>query len=133
MRTAAQSKQGERRPSTQTPTAGAQAPAAPLAYNPRLAYVGIFGEDLQREAEVEALATAVAAQLSSSTLGRAATEMLPVSVVIDAQEAAQLLGITVPALYARVSRHRVPGRLPGRRVTFHRETFMQGLQKRARR
>jgi hypothetical protein len=55
------------------------------------------------------------------------------SEVINAEEAAQLLGgISLKALYARTARHQVPGRLPGRRVQFLREKFLEGLRKKAR-
>lgn len=55
-------------------------------------------------------------------------------VLIDAPEAARLLGISVDALYMRISRGQVPGVVKtGRRTQFHRERLLTSLAKRASR
>lgn len=57
----------------------------------------------------------------------------PNAVLIDAPEAARLLGISVEALYMRVSRCQVSGVVKtGRRTQFHKERLLSSLEKRAR-
>jgi predicted DNA-binding transcriptional regulator AlpA len=55
--------------------------------------------------------------------------------LLDAPEAAALLGISVEALYQRVSRHQVPGvvQIGKRRIQFHRERLLAGIERKARR
>jgi predicted DNA-binding transcriptional regulator AlpA len=101
----------------------------------RLSFVGIFGEQLQQEAEAEAVATALFAKLSASM--PAASSPAEPPALMDAPEAARLLSISVKALYQRVSRHRVPGVVrtgEGRRqrIQFHREKLLAGLERKAR-
>jgi hypothetical protein len=57
------------------------------------------------------------------------------SALIDADEAAPLIGITEDALWQRKSRGQLPpGSVvqTGRRVQFHREKLLAGIAKRAR-
>jgi hypothetical protein len=57
----------------------------------------------------------------------------PPPVLIDAEEAAALLGITENALRLRVQRHLVPGVVrTGRRVQFHRERLLAGIERKVR-
>lgn len=56
------------------------------------------------------------------------------AILINAPEAARLLGISVDALYMRISRGQVPGIVKtGRRTQFHRERLIASLAKRASR
>jgi predicted DNA-binding transcriptional regulator AlpA len=56
------------------------------------------------------------------------------AILINAPEAARLLGISVDALYMRISRGQVPGVVKtGRRTQFHRERLIASLAKRAAR
>lgn len=55
-------------------------------------------------------------------------------VLVRPEEAAQMLGITVSALYSRVARHQLPGVVrTGRRLQFHRARLLEGLGRRAKR
>lgn len=55
------------------------------------------------------------------------------TVLIDAPEAARILGISVDALYMRVSRCQVSGVVKtGRQTQFHRERLLSSLERKAR-
>lgn len=58
----------------------------------------------------------------------------PAPVLIDREEAAKLLGITVDAFDKRVQRRQVPGvvRSAGRRIQVDREKMLAGIAKRVR-
>jgi hypothetical protein len=79
-------------------------------------------EQEEERAREERIADMVAAKLAASTP----------SAVMSIEEVAQHLGISVTAAYARASRHKIPGRLPGRRAEWSRKKFFEGIHKRAR-
>lgn len=84
----------------------------------------------ERERE-ERIASMTAAKLAAEITNTHDIE----PVLIDADEAARMLGISVEALYQRVSRHQVPGVVrptpTSRRVQFHRATLLESIARKA--
>jgi predicted DNA-binding transcriptional regulator AlpA len=82
--------------------------------------------------EAEIVAGIVVAKLKESAL---VPEMGPPSVFVSVGEAAKILGISRSAMDKRIQRHQVPGvvRTAGRRIQIHREKFLAGLARKARR
>jgi len=109
-----------------------------ILFVPPLLLYGSVSSDLRASnAKKENGTTANAAVVPRDAvrLGQSSTSAIEPPAMLDADEAARLLGISREALYMRVARGQVPGvvRTGKRRIQFHRERLLTGLAKRASR